>query len=202
MSLLSEIFSQPDVLSRLLENTDDISCVADEIRKRKVSFVYIAARGTSDNAGLYAKYLWGTANRLPIAQAAPSQFSIYKTPPLLNDSLVVGISQSGQSPDIISVLEEGKKQGVLTLGITNDGTSPLAKIADLVIDIGAGEEKAVAATKTYTAELLIVAVLSALLDKDSDRFMDLKNVPVWVSECLKQESRIERIVERYRYIKQ
>lgn len=202
MSLKSEIFSQPKVLSKQLGNVDEIARVAEEIRKRKLAFVFLTARGTSDNAGLYAKYLWGAANKLPIALAAPSQFNIYKSPPRLSGSIVVGISQSGQSPDIVSVLEEGKRQGVLTLAITNDVTSPLAKAADLVIDIEAGEEKAVAATKTYTAELMIIAILSALLDNATKRLAELERVPELIRQVLELDSEIDRIVERYRYMQQ
>ena len=98
----------------------------------------MAARGSSDYAGLYAKYLWGAVNRLPMALAAPSLFGVYHRPPEIGDALVVGISQSGQSPDVVSVLDEGRRQGALTLAITNDPSSPLAETAELVIDTVAG----------------------------------------------------------------
>jgi glucosamine--fructose-6-phosphate aminotransferase (isomerizing) len=202
MSLKTEIFSQPEVLSNLLDNDTEIKKVAIEIRKRRVSYVFLAARGTSDNAGLYAKYLWGAANRLPMALAAPSLFSLYKSPPNLRDSIVIGVSQSGQSPDIISVLEEARRQGVLTLAITNDVHSPLAKVAELLIDIGAGEEKAVAATKTYTAELMIIAILSAMLENNNERLEELKHVPGFIEQVVGMDHQIERLAERYRYMQQ
>ena len=120
--------------------------VATEVRHRQISLVVVAARGTSDNAGLYAKYLWGAYNGLPIALAAPSLFTSYARPPRLRNGLVLGISQSGQSPDIVGVLEEARRQGAPTLALVNDPSSPLAKAADHVIDLCAGPEKAVAAT--------------------------------------------------------
>jgi len=198
MSLRSEIISQPEVLTRLIDHLADIIYAAEEIRKRKISYVFLAARGTSDNAGLYAKYLWGAVNQLPMALAAPSLFSLYQSPPKLTDSIVVGISQSGQSPDIVSVLEEGKRQNTLTLSITNDIDSPLATAADLVIDIGAGEEKAVAATKTYTAELMAIAMLSAVLNGDRQQIEELRRVPELVKQALELEPEIEGVAERYR----
>jgi glucosamine--fructose-6-phosphate aminotransferase (isomerizing) len=121
MSLKSEIFEQPSVLEGLLiKRMGVVQDIAEEINKAAIKYIFLAARGTSDNAGLYAKYLWGAFNQLPIALAAPSLFSLYAKPPSLQDAFVVAISQSGQSPDIVSVVTEGKRQGVPTLAITND----------------------------------------------------------------------------------
>jgi glucosamine--fructose-6-phosphate aminotransferase (isomerizing) len=200
MSIKTEIFSQPEVLTNLLESTEEIRRIAQEIRKKQPSFVFLAARGTSDNAGLYAKYLWGAANQLPLALAAPSLFSIYNAPPTIKDSIVVGVSQSGQSPDIISVLEEGRRQGAFTLAITNDPDSPLSKASEFVIDIAAGPERAVAATKTYTAELMAIALLSVLLTEDKTRFQELEQVPQLIRQVLAYDSEIENLVDRYRFM--
>ena len=115
MSLKSEIFEQARVLELLIEKgMGGVSEIASEIKRAEIKYIFLAARGTSDNAGLYAKYLWGAYNQLPIALAAPSLFSLYSKPPALKDTLVLGISQSGQSPDIVSVLAEGNRQGVPT----------------------------------------------------------------------------------------
>ena len=127
MTLKSEIFEQPSILNRLVvDQIKHIQEIARELGKQEFQYVFLAARGTSDNAGVYTEYLWGAFNRIPVMLATPSLFSIYKQPPLLNGALVMGISQSGQSPDIVSVLEEGKRQGRPTLAITNDPASPLA----------------------------------------------------------------------------
>jgi glucosamine--fructose-6-phosphate aminotransferase (isomerizing) len=127
---------------------------------------------------------------------------MYQSPPDLTDALVVGISQSGQSPDIVSVIEEGKRQGVVTLAITNAANSPLAESSDFVIDIGAGVETAVAATKTYTAQLLAIAILSVVMTKDSVRMKELKALPGHLSKVLDLDPEIQRMAERYRYMQQ
>jgi glucosamine--fructose-6-phosphate aminotransferase (isomerizing) len=125
MTLYTEIFEQPSILRGLLEEQKNIITeIACEIRKRNLNFVFLAARGTSDNAGRYANYIWGAYNGLPVALATPSLFTYYQKPPRLNNALVLGISQSGKSPDIVSVLAEGRKQGCLTLAITNEKDSP------------------------------------------------------------------------------
>ena len=147
MTLHSEIFEQPERLAALLENQKQtVIEIAKAIRSRNVQYAFLAARGTSDNAGRYANYLWGAQNQLPLALATPSLFTYYQSPPKLQNALVVGVSQSGKSPDIVSVLEEGRKQNCLTRAITNVPDSPLAQAADFVLDIQAGAEKAVAAT--------------------------------------------------------
>ncbi len=208
MGLKEEILEQPAVLRHLIDTQGAvIEAVAEEIKGREIDTVFLTARGTSDNAGLYAKYLWGAHNGLPIALAAPSLFSIYRRPPRLNRTLVVGISQSGQSPDIVSVVEEGRCQGVLTLAITNAPDSPLAEASDYVLDICAGSERAVAATKSYTAQLMAIALLSvALEDQEStgvkDRWATLREVPTWVEAMLALDPDIRWMAERYRYMTQ
>lgn len=203
MSLHKEILEQPHLLANLLDTQRSaMTKVADAIRERDIKYVFLAARGTSDNAGRYADYLWGAFNHLPIALATPSLFTYYNQPPKLRDALVVAISQSGMSPDIISVVEEGKKQGCLTLAITNDPDSPLANTADLMIDIQAGAEKAVAATKTYTSELMVIAMLSVALEGDVDAWEQLDKVPALAEEVLKHDASIQRMSERFRYMRE
>jgi len=149
--LQEEIQQQPEVLKRLLESRRvAVERVADAIQKHPPDFVMFAARGSSDNAARYGQYLFGAANRLPVALATPSLFTLYGQPPRLEHSLVVGISQSGQSPDIVAVLKEARLQGAQTVAITNDRESSLAEVAEHTIDLAAGAEKSVAATKTYT----------------------------------------------------
>jgi len=203
MTLHSEIIEQADVIERLLvEQKEMIEKIAKAIREHSPKFVFLAARGTSDNAGRYANYLWGSMNKLPVALATPSLFTYYQSPPILDEALVVGISQSGQSPDIVSVLEEGRKQGCPTLAITNSIESPLAQVADYTIDICAGQEKAVAATKTYTAELMAIAMLSAALQADGSQFQMLSEVPGWINQVLCLDEKISRIAERYLFMNQ
>src|SRR5439155_24450594 len=128
--------------------------------------VLIAGSGNSDNAAVYAKYLLQCRNRIPVTLAAPSLFTHYRTPPQIDRFCVVGISQSGESPDVAAVLEEGRRQGAITIAITNNAESPLASAGDFLIALGAGAERSVPASKTYTASLLAIAILSAAIDPD------------------------------------
>jgi glucosamine--fructose-6-phosphate aminotransferase (isomerizing) len=198
MSLHSEILEQPEVLARLLERQwETAQTAAAAARARTCPAVFLAARGSSDNAGLYAKYLWGAHNRLPVALAAPSLFTLYARPPVIKDMLVVGISQSGQSPDIVSVIREGRAQGALTLAITNDPESPIADAAEFVIDTCAGSERAVAATKTYTAQLMAVAMLSAALDDTPEYRHDLARAAELVAQTLEFNRDLAPVAARY-----
>jgi glucosamine--fructose-6-phosphate aminotransferase (isomerizing) len=198
MSMREEIFEQPSVLRELIAaQKSTAERIAERIRAAKPRFVFLAARGTSDNAGRYANYLWGAHNRLPIALAAPSLFTYYAAPPHLDGALVVCVSQSGESPDVVNVLEEGRRQGCLTLAITNETESPLAQKADLVFDIRAGTEAAVAATKTYTAQLAALAMISAALEDSPERWASLESTASWMEQALKVEGEAERIAGHF-----
>ncbi|NJN17921.1 MAG: SIS domain-containing protein [Oscillochloris sp.] len=197
MMLHNEIHSQPHVLEALLEHgLPAVESAAAAIRNRRIDYIYLAARGTSENAGIYGQYIFGAFNGLPVALAAPSLFTVYNRPPQLSNALVIGISQSGQSPDIIGVIESAVQQGALSLAITNDPNSPLARSAALSLDIQAGVEQAVAATKTYTAQLLTLAMLSCTLAEDSERRAELAQLPSAVATILSAEEPIVAAAER------
>ena len=203
VSLKNEISEQPTVLERLLQTQRETALeIASTVKRRQIHSIFISARGSSDNAALYGKYLWGFLNRLPVALATPSLFTMYRTPPRLEGSLVVGISQSGESPDIVSVVKEGRRQGSLTLAITNDPSSPLATEAELILETGAGEERAAAATKTYTAQLAAIALLGAAATDDPELFEELDRVPDLVREALDLDDTIRMAAQRYRYMDQ
>jgi glucosamine--fructose-6-phosphate aminotransferase (isomerizing) len=201
MSLYAEIFEQPDCLERLLSiQRKNVEKIANAIQSHDIQYVFLAARGTSDNAGRYANYLWGARNGLPVALATPSLFTYYQLPPKLNKALVVGISQSGKSPDIVSVVEEGNRQGNLTLAITNTPESPLAEVSNFVLDIGVGSEQAVAATKSYTAELMAIAMLSSSMAGDLEGWGELEHVSEWVRGALELDDIVNQSVQPYRYM--
>ena len=204
MSHLSrEIHQQPETLSRLLDQQDESAArIAGAIRDRDVCYAVFAARGTSDNAARYAQYLFGSVNRLPVALATPSLFSIYRTPPRLENALVLGVSQSGQTPDIVAVIEEGRRQGAISVAVTNAPESPLARAAEHVLPLGAGEERAVGATKTYTGQLAALALLAAHLAGDGERLRALRRVPDAVKAALSLEGAIARAAERYAHVTQ
>lgn len=170
--MAEEMDEQAEVVERML--------AANQPERRRlaeaatgVSYVVVAARGTSDNAARYAQYVWGARNRLTVGLTTPSLFGVLGAPPSLTGALVVGISQSGQSPDLVQVLTHARRQKRPTVAITNDVDSPLAAAADVVIDLCAGPEQAVAATKTYTAELAAVAACSVAFSGGNRELLSL-----------------------------
>jgi glucosamine--fructose-6-phosphate aminotransferase (isomerizing) len=180
-----EIRQQPDVIAGLIaRERGRVEAIAAEVRAARPRFALIAARGSSDNAARYAKYLFGVNQRMPIGLAAPALYTLYGTPPEVSDALVIGISQSGQSPDVVAVVAEGTRQKALTLALTNDPDSPLARAATLCLPLGAGVEAAVAASKTYTAQLAALAMLSAALCEGVDRWRELEAVPAAMRAAL------------------
>ena len=203
MSLAAEIAEQPEVAARLLgPGRDAIEAIASRLvprlRDRGVDNVVIAARGSSDHAAIYAQYLFGARLRLPVALATPSLLSIYGVEPRLDRSLVIGISQSGRSPDIVGVMAAARRQGAATIALTNDPGSDLARAADDAIDLGAGPELAVAATKTYTAELLAIALLVTALARGdetpaTDPEPQLGGLPDAIAAALRSEPEAEAV---------
>lgn len=170
---------QPAVARRLLqEGRAGVEEIAAAIRAKKPDFAVLAARGSSDNAARYGQYLLGIHDNLIAALATPSIFTQYHATPNMADALVVGISQSGQSPDIVEVVREARKQGGITVAVTNEPASPLAQAADHVLPLRAGAERSVAATKTYVAQVTAMAMLSAALRSDAaDAWADLERLP-------------------------
>ena len=199
--LEQEINEQPAVLARLLaEESGRVRDIAQAIRRCEPHYVYVAARGTSDHAGTYGKYLLASICGLPVALATPSLYTMYRLPPRLEGALVVGVSQSGHSPDIIEVVAEGRRQGAMTLGITNNVESPLASAAEFCLPVHAGEERSVAATKTYTAQLTALALLAVALSGNSTMWDELERLPGHVERVLQLAPQVRQRVERYRYM--
>jgi glucosamine--fructose-6-phosphate aminotransferase (isomerizing) len=145
--------------------------------------------------------LLGAVNALPVGLATPSLYSLYHRPPKFRDALVIGISQSGKSPDIVSVVSAAQEQGAATLAITNEPGSPLAKSAEFIIPLHAGQEQSVAATKTFTTQLLALALLSASLAQDDEMFSVLGRIPARMQSVLEMSDEIARAAERYRYMR-
>ena len=198
MSLRDEILEQPAAAWRQLRSsTDAIQALAERLHERPVASVVIAARGTSDHAAIYAQYVLGVRNRLSVGLATPSVVSLYGAEPDVRESLVIGISQSGASPDIVGVVEAARHQGATTLAITNEPSSQLAEAADFVVELAAGPELAVAATKTYTTSLLAIARLSAALGGSGagggDAAAELEAVPDAIAKALTAEQEVAAI---------
>ncbi|MBW4718906.1 SIS domain-containing protein [Saccharothrix obliqua] len=155
----AEIDQQPAIFADLVARRSSIAAVADVIRAREPRFVLLAARGSSDHAAIYAKYLTEVLLQLPAGLVSPSTTTLYGARPDLRDVLVVSVSQSGGSPDLLEVTQSARERGALTVAVTNTAGSPLNSAAELSVDIGAGVEQAVAATKTYSATLLALYLL-------------------------------------------
>jgi glutamine---fructose-6-phosphate transaminase (isomerizing) len=194
MTLRDEILEQPAVAARFIATqAAPIAEIAADLRDRDIRYVVIAARGTSDHAAIYAQYVFGVRHRLPVGLATPSVVSLYDVTPDVRDALVIGISQSGESPDIAAVVAAARSQGAPTIAITNEPASPLAAAADATIALGAGPERAIAATKTYTSQLLAIASLSAAMTGDDGDRTALAELPETLAAALATEPEIERI---------
>jgi glucosamine--fructose-6-phosphate aminotransferase (isomerizing) len=194
VTLRDEILEQPEVAARFLASqAEPIEAIAAALRARPGRQVVIAARGTSDHAALYAQYVLGIRHGVTVALGTPSIVSLYGATPDVSGSVVVGISQSGASPDIVAVLAAARAQGASTVAITNEPGSALSAVADRTIDLGAGPERAIAATKTYTTELLAIALLSAALADDPADRAAVAELPEALARALEVEPEIERI---------
>ncbi len=199
--LAQEIASQPTLLAGLLDR--ELAHIGRIVAALPpFQYVLLAARGSSDHAGIYAKYAWGALAGYPVALAAPSLHTLYAAPPRMAGALVVGVSQSGQSPDIVAVLAEGRRQGRPTIAVTNAPDSPLAAVADHVVALHVGREESVAATKTYTAQLAVMAAFAAHWNGDPHYLADLRRLPEAVAAILVGADAIAARAERYRYMNQ
>lgn len=195
-----ELREQAEAVRRQLERgREEAELAAEAIRRCNPSALVMAARGSSDNAARYAQYLFGAHNRVVVGLATPSLFTLYRRPPSLTGCAVIGISQSGRSPDIVGVLSEARSQGVLAIAVTNDPSSPLAGSADHVVTLRAGPERAVAATKTYTCELTAMAMISAALHPSPSRWSELSQLPESIAKAIELGAEDARQAERYRF---
>ena len=180
-----EINEQPEVAARLLDRLlPQLADLRGHLTSRGAEGVYLVARGSSDNAARYAQYLWPVRARVTVTLATPSLATVYDVPPDLRHQAVVAVSQSGRSPDVVAVVEQAREAGRPTLAVTNDPASPLAEAAEVVVDLAAGRERSVAATKTYTASLLALAVLGVALQDGGTGADDLRRVPDALAEAI------------------
>jgi glucosamine--fructose-6-phosphate aminotransferase (isomerizing) len=190
--MANEIAEQPSVWQRFLsEGMDQIEKAKARIAEYSPRFVQFVARGTSDHAALYAKYLVEVHHQLPAGLVSPSSITVYGAMPKLQDVLFVAVSQSGGSPDLVKSVEVARAQGALTLAVTNNPDSPLAAAAEIHIDVLAGPELSVAATKTYTAELL--ALYELFVGGDASA------LPTLGVSVLANDSAVVNASQRYRF---
>lgn len=183
--MFNEIREQPAVARAIVQDTQSVIPICNAIRSRDIRLIYIVARGTSDHAAQYAKYLFEIEHQIPVALAAPSTLTLYHSGPKFDEhSLIISISQSGAGADVCSYVDHARQSGALTLAITNTKESLLAKAAEFAIITPAGVELSVAATKTYTSALVTIALISATLANDTQRLQDLQNIPDLLDKTL------------------
>ncbi len=197
--MLREISQQPAALDRTLRReTRKMLRVAEHLIKRDIDLVILVARGTSDNAALFARYLIEITTGIPVSLSAPSVHTMYRQDFKLRNALVIGISQSGEGKDVNVVLERCKKNGAHVLAITNEKNSRIANVAHETFQTHAGPEKSVAATKTYTCQLMLLYMLAHALKKRS--FEPLYRIPDYAEASLRMTPQIDSLVERYRFM--
>ena len=198
--MIQEIREQPLSLERTLEG--GMRRAADFrkiVSRRRPRLIVLAARGTSDNAALFGRYLLEITTGIPVSLAAPSISTLYHARLDYREALVVAVSQSGESTDTNFLLERARAQGALTLGITNEPSSSLARLAEHLFPVLAGKERSVAATKTYTGQMLLLYLLAQALG-GAIHLPDLERIPEIVNSALRLEEEIREFSGRYRFM--
>jgi glucosamine--fructose-6-phosphate aminotransferase (isomerizing) len=197
--MAGEMAEQPRVLRRLLDDgAEPIREVAGRIATRRPRFVLLTARGTSDNAALYAKYLLEIRLGMPCGLTSMSTTTAYGARPDLTDCLVIAVSQSGGSPDLVASTTAARRAGAITLAVTNNAGSPLAAASEFHIDVLAGPERALPATKTYTAELLALHLLVEGL-RGTGPSAAAARLPELAARILAREDEVRTLASRYRF---
>ena len=198
--MLEEIREQPARLERTLQaERKPIEQLRSIFERERPRLIMLAARGTSDNAAQFGRYLLEITTGIPVSLAAPSIFTLYQSKLNFDGVLVIAISQSGESTDTNLVLERAREQGARTIGITNEASSAMARIAEHVFLVHAGREQSVAATKTYTGQLLMLYLIAHALGARI-AMDDLARLPESAQAALGLEPEIARRAERYRFM--
>jgi len=199
--MLAEIREQPQALERTLKSElPRAKRLRAKFEKNRPRLIVLAARGTSDNAAQFARYLLEIATGIPVSLAAPSIYTLYDSAIDLREALVVAISQSGESTDTNAVLERAKAQGAATIGITNEPKSTLARLAEHTFLVRARKERSVAATKTYTGQLLACYLLAYALGTKKLDLDQLERIPEMAEAALTMEEEVRQRCQRYRFM--
>ena len=195
--MLQEIAEQPAALEKTIsEERDKIERLGSSLKQREIDLIVLAARGSSDNAALFGRYLLEITTGIPVSLSAPSVHTLYHAKLDLKHALVIGVSQSGEGEDINCVLENARQCGAFTLGITNESASSMVKLVDETLLMHGGRERSVAATKTFTGQMLLFYMLAAAFSKDG-RAIDYQAIPALAERALEQKPAIVELVQRY-----
>ncbi len=198
--MLAEIEQQPAVIEKTIKKeTKKIDRFATGLLQKQPRLIVLVARGSSDNAALFGRYLLEIVTGVPVSLAAPSVHTLYKARLDFRDALVVGISQSGEGDDINLTLQNAKKNGAMTLAITNEAESTMARLCDETFQIHAGRERSVAATKTYTGQLLIFHMLARALSRNAKE-LEVERLPELAQTALSLRGKVTEMVERYAFM--
>jgi len=195
--MLAEIAEQPAALARTIaEERTKIARLGQILKQRDVDLIVLVARGSSDNAALFGRYLLEITTGIPVSLSAPSVHTIYGARLKLQHALVVGVSQSGEGEDINQVLEHARESGAYTVGITNEANSSMTSLVDETLLMHGGRERSVAATKTFTGQMLLFYMLAAELT-DQMTSISYEAIPDFVERALEQKPAILELVQRY-----
>jgi glucosamine--fructose-6-phosphate aminotransferase (isomerizing) len=199
--MLEEIRQQPETLLRLLgSERSRMQKLGEVLRRRSIRLIVLVARGSSDNASLFGRYLLEITTGIPVSLAAPSVYTVYGAKMRLENTLVVGVSQSGEGEDINRVLTEARSGGAFTIGITNEAESSMVKLVDEPLLIQGGKERSLAATKTFTGQMLMFYLLAEALGGAVPQIAGYEKVPDFCAAALTHEDRIRELVQRYTFM--
>jgi glutamine---fructose-6-phosphate transaminase (isomerizing) len=195
--MLDEIAEQPEALERTIQQErDKVARLGAHLRTRGVELIVLVARGSSDNAALFGRYLLELTTGIPVSLAAPSVYTLYGGRLKLNRALVIGVSQSGEGEDINHVLEAARASGAYTVGITNEAASTMTGLVDEALLMHGGRERSVAATKTFTGQMMLFYMLAAAL-ADAAGDLRYEAIPDYAAAALTHREAIRQLVERY-----
>jgi glutamine---fructose-6-phosphate transaminase (isomerizing) len=195
--MLQEIAEQPAALEKTIaEERGKVSRLGSFLKGRDVDLIVIVARGSSDNAALFGRYLLEIKTGIPVSLAAPSVYTLYGGELKLGRALVIGVSQSGEGEDINRVLARARACGAYTVGITNEPASSMAAEVDELLVMHGGREQSVAATKTFTGQMMLFYMLAAALAEGRQSGY-YEAIPELAAHALEHEDGIRQLVERY-----
>jgi Predicted phosphosugar isomerases len=201
--MLQEIQEQPSVLREaLIQNRENCQKIITELNRRHIQGIMIAARGTSDHVAVFVKYIAEYYLRLPVSLAASSITNIYHRDIDLATILTIAISQSGEGPDVIGIVEGAKRANSLTIGITNHEDSTLAKTVDFTLNCHAGPEKSVAATKTCTSSMMVAAAFIQEWSQDHNLNQQLEMSMQLVDKVIARQAEIEQLAVKFHDMEQ
>ena len=195
--MLEEIAEQPAALERTIsEEREKILRLGQSLKQKDIDLIVLVARGSSDNAALFGRYLLEITTGIPVSLSAPSVHTLYRAKLNLKHALVIGVSQSGEGEDINLVLESARIFGAFTIGITNEPSSSMVKLTDETLLMHGGRERSVAATKTFTGQMMLFYLLAEALAQDG-RGIDCATIPNLAARALEQKPAIIELVQRY-----